>query len=99
MADAVVDMVSFDPETGLAAAVLDSDQQVIVDRVLEKLGTPWNLFRVDAKRLWDNTYRVNVYCAFETGGTVPSISISDSFFVRSNADGIESKPPITRKHF
>jgi hypothetical protein len=75
-----------------------SDEKRVIRQVLDRLGRPKNLYRVDAEKLWDHQYRVNVYCAVESDGPVKTVSMSDSFFVKLTSDGIESKPSIERRY-
>jgi hypothetical protein len=70
----------------LAAAVSAS--------VINILGSPSNLFRVSAVRLWGDHYRVNV----QIGSDPVSIRIAHSFFVAVDEKGNvrESTPQIVR---
>jgi hypothetical protein len=61
--------------------------------VLNTLGRPDDLARVDIVHVYDNRYRVNVYRHVE-GRT----RMTDSFFVHDDPDGISSSPPIRRKY-
>ena len=70
----------------------------IVREVLERLGRPEALYRVDAKRMWGNQYRVNVYCVQAEDQPVKGVRISDSFFVTMSDEGLVSQPTITRKY-
>lgn len=70
----------------------------IVKEVLERLGRPEALYRVDAKRMWGNQYRVNVYCVQEADRPVQGVRISDSFFVTMSDEGLISQPTISRKY-
>jgi hypothetical protein len=76
----------------------DDNEQVVIHRVLDRLGTPKNLARTVAKKVWDNQYRVNIYCTDETPNPVRTVSITDSFFVTLSGSEIDSKPTITRKY-
>jgi hypothetical protein len=66
--------------------------------VLEELGTPRNLYRVDAKPLWDEYFRVNVYCRQDVGLSAKEMAVTDSFFVFQTNDGYLTNPPIERKY-
>jgi hypothetical protein len=72
----------------LAAAICTS--------VMNVLGRPADLFRVSARRLWDNHYRVNV----QTGADAVSVRIAHSFFVAADEKGnvVESIPAIARQY-
>jgi hypothetical protein len=74
------------------------EEREIIHRVMDQLGTPKNLFRTVAKKVWDNQYRVNVYCTDETGQPLKTVSITDSFFVTLSGTELVSKPTITRKY-
>lgn len=71
---------------------------MVVQRVLDQLGTPTNLYRVDAHRVWGDNFRVNVFCALQTGLAVPQILITDSFFVTLTQDGLVARPSISRRY-
>src|SRR6266850_1929968 len=58
-----------------------NEEHLVIHRVLDQLGKPKNLFRTVAKKVWDNQYRVNVYCTDETHRPLKTVSITDSFFV------------------
>ena len=75
----------------------EKDQNV-AERVLDLLGRPKNLHRVDARKLWDNHYRVNIFCDMDNDAPMGRLRITDSFFVTLTDDGIASEPPIVRKH-
>jgi hypothetical protein len=70
----------------------------VADCVLAQLGRPSLLFRVDAKPVGKDRYRVNVYCAQEGDHPVKRVQMTDSFFVTVTEAGIESEPAITRKY-
>ena len=73
-------------------------EDFVVRRVLARLGAPDNLFRVHARNVWGNHYRVNVFCTIETGLSLPAVQITDSFFVTVTEDDIVSEPVIQRKY-
>lgn len=66
----------------------------IRDRVLDALGRPSGLLRVEVRRLWEGRYRVNVY----TGSDVASATVAHSFFVVADAAGriASSTPKLPR---
>src|SRR5262245_62453066 len=76
-------------EGGLLAAI-------IREAVMESLGEPANLLRAEARLLWENYYRVNVF----VGRDVASARVAHSFFVSSDGNGkvLDSTPPITRRY-
>jgi len=76
----------------------DDREQIVVVQVLDQLGSPKDLFRVDAKPLWDDHFRVNVFRALQTERSVRNVAVTDSFFVTLTGDGIVSRPPIEPKY-
>jgi hypothetical protein len=66
--------------------------------VLEELGEPKNLLRVEAKPLWDDYFRVNVYTQTDVGLNAKEVAVSDSFFVYKSEAGFLTDPPIQRKY-
>ncbi|QDU63005.1 hypothetical protein Pan216_38790 [Planctomycetes bacterium Pan216] len=77
--------------------VADPEAQVRT-RVLDQLGTPRDLHRVDVRRLWDDHYRVNVYRALEAGPLFDKLAITDSFHVVVTGSDIHSEPLIQRRY-
>jgi hypothetical protein len=76
-----------EPEGGpLEAAVRGS--------VLSELGSPPGLHRVQVRRVWGDSYRVNVF----VGDDAASFKVAHSFFLQADGDGrvIESSPAIAR---
>ncbi len=69
---------------------------VIAGQVLQALGRPATLFRVEVRLLWDNHYRANLFF----GADVVSTRIAHSFFVVADDDGniVTSKPEITKTY-
>ena len=75
-----------------------SAEERVTRGVLRQLGRPENLYRITAERVWDNRYRVNVYCSVETGHPVKTVSMTDSFFVTLTGEDITSSPEIVRRY-
>ena len=69
---------------------------VIAGQLLQTLGRPATLYRVEVRHLWEDHYRVNVF----VGADAASTRVAHSFFVVADEDGniIVSKPDITRKY-
>jgi len=72
-------------------------------QVLERLGEPENLHQIAVKPLWDDFYRINVFCEEEAAGIRMALSeyrITDSFFVQASPEGgiIRSEPEITKRY-
>lgn len=77
----------------------EHDESALVgDMVLQRLGSPRELFRVDVKQLWGHNYRVNVLCNVGYGMRLPIVRITDSFFVTFTGEGLASQPAITKKY-
>ena len=62
--------------------------------VLDQLGRPTNLQRVQVRQLWTDHYRVNVF----VGADATSVSLAESYFVVADDAGgiVKSVPPIKR---
>ena len=69
---------------------------VIVAQLLQTLGRPTSLYRVEVRHLWAEHYRANVL----VGTDATSIRVSHSFFLATDEDGniIASAPAITKKY-
>ncbi|MGH7174003.1 MAG: hypothetical protein ACRELG_27335 [Gemmataceae bacterium] len=69
---------------------------VIIGQLLQALGRPATLYRVEVRHLWDNHYRANVF----VGDTVTSTRIAHSFFLMADEDGkiVASVPDIAKKY-
>jgi len=75
-----------------------ADTYEVEQWILDELGEPKNLLRVEAKPLWDDYFRVNVYTSTDVGLSAKEIAVSDSFFVFKSEAGFLSNPPIVRKY-
>lgn len=64
--------------------------------LLQALGRPTALYRVEVRHLWKRYYRANVF----VGADVASMRVAHSFFLEADDDGniIASAPPITRMY-
>jgi hypothetical protein len=71
-------------------------EAVVLKGVMLGLGRPADLVRAEARRLWDNCYRVNVF----VGPHAASARVAHSFFVEADGDGkvLASSPPVTRAY-
>ena len=80
---------TLEQEAGLVEAV-------IADRVLEALGTPTELHRVQVKPVWGDNFRVNVYA----GPHSASLRVAHSYFLRADQDGkiLACSPPLERAY-
>jgi hypothetical protein len=79
-----------DKDKGLERHLTDA----IARHVLQSLGRPDDLQRVQVRKLWNRHYRVNVFA----GSDANSIRVANSYFLVADDDGkiIESKPPIEK---
>jgi hypothetical protein len=75
-----------------------ADAAEVEQWILEELGEPTNLLKVEAKPLWDDYFRVNVYTQTDVGLSAKEVEVSDSFFVFKSEAGFLSNPPIVRKY-
>lgn len=76
-------------------------EEQIKKKIISRLGKPKGFFRVDANHLWDNYWRVNVWCKFynSTDKVVPGFKISDSFFVTVGKNNrLSANPKIVKKY-
>lgn len=76
---------------------IDGDRW-IADRVFAELGKPRDLFRIQIRPLWGDHFRVNIYREVEVSQALPRVAMTDSFFVTTDHQTMESKPQITRKY-
>tara|TARA_R110000751_G_scaffold266196_1_gene365250 strand:- start:480 stop:854 length:375 start_codon:yes stop_codon:yes gene_type:complete len=86
----------------------------VCEQVLERLGHPSNLLKIEAGNVGGNNYRVNVWCKsppaemiknaagmiIQEPCFISSYMISDSFYVRVSPEGgiIYSNPPINKRY-
>ena len=75
-----------------------ADAAEVEQWILEELGEPSNLLKVEAKPLWEDYFRVNVYTQTDVGLSAKEVAVSDSFFVFKSEAGFLSNPPIVRKY-
>jgi hypothetical protein len=68
----------------------------IAGQLLQVLGRPPALYRVEVRHLWENHYRANVF----VGTDAASTRIAHSFFLAADEDGnvLASVPDITRTY-
>jgi len=69
---------------------------VIGGHILQTLGQPVSLHRLQVHQLWDDHYRVNVL----VGADATSIRIAHSYFVVSDGAGniVASTPKLTKEY-
>ena len=70
--------------------------RIIEEQVLQTLGRPVSLYKVQVRPLWEGRYRVNVLI----GADAVSAKISSSYFVEVDNGGhiVESRPTLTKQH-
>lgn len=83
-------------QAGAAERTPEQQSGSIVRQLVQTLGRPAALHRVEVRHLWDKHYRVNVF----VGADVTSTRIAHSFFLSLDEDGniIASAPAITRTY-
>ncbi len=69
---------------------------LIGEQVMQVLGQPGDLCRVQVRRLWADRFRVNVL----VGPNAVSVRVAHSFFLVTDPDGniITSAPKLTRHY-
>ena len=87
----------------LAKAMAQELEAFVKEQVLQKLGTPTNLSHITAGNMWENRWRVNVWCTHEPRGEVCMVkaqSIDYSYFIHTSEDGtiIKSSPKIEKEY-
>ena len=71
-------------------------EAVVLKSVLLGLGRPADFLRGNARQLWENHYRVNVF----VGPNAASARVAHSYFLETDGDGkiLTSSPPVTRAY-
>lgn len=74
----------------------EQQRSLIACQIVQALGRPADLLRVEVRHLWEKHYRANVL----VGADVASIRIAHSFFLSIDEDGniIASAPALARKY-
>src|SRR4051794_24955324 len=82
------------PEEVTTRLLRDALNDVIREQVVDRLGSPGDLFDVRVFPLWSDHYRVNVL----VGKDFTSCLVADSFFLVTDDDGkiVSSSPTIAR---
>jgi len=80
----------------LAKQTHEKRRGVLVGQLLQALGQPGTLYRVEVRHLWEDHYRANVF----VGADAASTRVAHSFFLEVDEDGniIASAPEITRQY-
>jgi len=74
------------------------ERRRVSDRVLDALGTPHDLVRVQVRHIKDKTFRVNVWCERWSSSIVKEVFVKHSYWVSLTPDGLVSDPPILSKY-
>jgi hypothetical protein len=74
---------------------LQRRKAVIAGQVMQVLGQPDGLHRVDVCQLWEDHYRVNVF----VGADASCAKVAHSYFLKTGADAtiLASTPRIAKK--
>jgi len=82
--------------TGPAKQTHEQRSGVIIAQLLQQLGRPTALYRVEVRHLWEDHYRVNVF----VGADAASTRIVRSYFLAADQVGniLASEPSITRQY-
>lgn len=74
----------------------DTFHALVGERLLQTLGTPDDLLKVQVRRVWENSYRVNVF----VGADISAAKVAHSYFLRADENGniVDSSPKITRQY-
>jgi hypothetical protein len=66
------------------------------EQVLQQLGHPSGLHRVQVRKLWEDRYRVNIF----VGVDAACATVAHSYFLVVDGDGkiVASNPKITRRY-
>ena len=94
---------SVSPTKSAKAVTQQELEEFVKEQVLQKLGTPENLFQITAGNMWDKRWRVNVWCSQKFQGEVSIVviqSIDYSYFIHTSEDGtiIKSSPEIEKEY-
>ncbi|HYV35707.1 MAG TPA: hypothetical protein VE988_08380 [Gemmataceae bacterium] len=68
----------------------------IETQVMEALGRPGNLHRVQVRQVWEDHYRVNVFVGLDA----TSATVAHSYFLVADGDGkvVSSNPKIGKRY-
>ena len=85
-----------EPPEELTPARDDSRHVLIGEQVIDALGEPAGLLRVQVRHLWDSRYRVNVF----VGPDVVSARVANSYFLTVDDEGtiVTSAPRMKREY-
>lgn len=69
-------------------------EAAIGEHVIDTLGRPGGLQRVQVRQLWQDHYRVNLF----VGGDLTSVKVTHSYFVLADSAGniVKSTPKISK---
>ena len=71
-------------------------QANITKNVIQTLGQPRNLHRIQVRQLWEDHYRVNIF----VGTDAASAKVIHSYFLVTHGDGsiVTASPKITKQY-
>lgn len=71
-------------------------QATIGKQVMQSLGQPNNLQKLEVRHLWKDNYRVNIF----VGQDAASLRVAHSYFLLTDGSGkvVASNPKITRQY-
>ncbi|MGL4554133.1 MAG: hypothetical protein ACRC33_23465 [Gemmataceae bacterium] len=69
---------------------------LVADGVMSALGRPAEFLRADARQVWGDSYRVNIFVGPHAG----SARVLHSFFIKADGDGriLNATPPLAREY-
>jgi hypothetical protein len=79
----------------------DKSRNKVKEKVLNRLGRPSDLFKIDAYNVYDNKWRINVWCdrkpKEDSNCTVESKELRHSYFcVMTEGGTLRCKPKISK---
>jgi hypothetical protein len=74
----------------------DSLNARIGEQLLQTLGRPGDLFKVQVRWVWENSYRVNIL----VGVDASAVKVAHSFFLKADDDGniLQTTPKIAKQY-
>ncbi len=85
-----------EPPKERAKQETEQKNALIGKNVLQILGQPTNLYRLQVQQLWESRYRVNVLLGVDAA----TVKVAHSYFLVADGDGniLASTPQITRHY-
>ena len=82
------------------ATLEDNHKSFVTSQVIEAVGKIDDMKKIKASNVFDNNWRVDIWCESETEGClIPRVEIRYSYFVRTDKEGniIKSSPELGAK--